>query len=205
MTFDARAFVLSHAIWVVGGIIGLLGFHFWQAEHDARLTAETESRVSRQAVVELKAGVVTRDAQAKQQVEVIVRQQAAVKTPAQAVAAFPDVSQLPMAIRPAPTGPDYVLPAPDLVPLYTALADGKRCAIDLLACQGDYFDQLKINNQLQTQADDWKKAVKGTFWTRARDCAIRAGVGGTAGAIGGSKNGAIIGVGLGLSSCFLFH
>lgn len=205
MTFEIKHFVLSHAVWVVAIIVALIGFHSWQGEHDARLTAETQVKASQQAVDALKSSVVIRDAQARQQVEVIVRQQAAVRTPAQAVAAIPDVSQLPFAIRPAPAGPDYVLPAPDLVPLYTALAEGKRCGIDLLACQGDYADQLKINGQIEEQRDAWKKAAKGTFWSRMKDCAVRAGVGGTAGAIGGSKNGAIAGAGIGLGSCFLIH
>lgn len=168
------AYLLVFAVASGGAWVAV---HSWIQEHDARLMAETQTKASQQVIASLQQQILTRDTQAQAKVAAIQRQQAAVKTPEQAVLAMPDVSNLPIAITKAPVGLDYVLPAPDVMPLYTALAEGKRCAIELDACQGNYADQLKINGQLQFQVDSWKKAGKGTFWSRVWGITKSVGVG----------------------------
>lgn len=164
-------------LFALAGAAAWVAVHSWIQEHDARLTAETQTKASQQIVSSLQEQITARNTQARTKVDVIRREQAAVKTPEQAVLAMPDVSNLPVAIARAPNGPDYILPAPDVLPLYNVLAEGKRCAIELDACQANYADQLKINGQLQGQVDSWKKAGKGTFWSRALSIAKNVGIG----------------------------
>ena len=146
------------AYMVVFSALGFAGLQ-WLKEHDARLLAEQQTKISQTEIASLKDQILARDQQAQKQVQVIVKQQAATVTPQQAVQAIPDVSTLPVNIRPLPNSGDFVLAQADLVPLYNQLAEGKKCAIELTACQKDFADGKVIVAQQETEIQAWKKAA----------------------------------------------
>lgn len=167
MNFDWKHFVLSHLIWIIGGVIAVIGFRQYQAAHDSQVKAEAVAQAAQEQIASLRSQIDERNKVASQAKQVIVRQQAAVHTPEQAIAAMPDISDLPLHLtRVSATSQDYVLPAPDVIPLFNALADARKCSIDLAACSANFTDLEKVNQQTELQAASWKKAAKGTFWTR---------------------------------------
>jgi hypothetical protein len=133
VTFDLKAFVLGHLIWVVAIAVGLIGLRVYLSEHDARLLADQQAKISEARVESLQAQMETVRTQAAKQVQVIVKQVEAVKTPAQAIAAIPDLSTLPLHSRPAADNPIQV--SVDAMPLVQELAQCKVDAINLQACQ----------------------------------------------------------------------
>jgi hypothetical protein len=159
--------IRPHFFWLAVIAIGALAFHEHEQAAQAIAAADAVTRTSQQAIMALEQQIAARTSAAQKADAVIITQQRMVRTPVQAVSALPDVSALPVAIRAMPSGPDYVLPAPDLVPLYQTLADGRKCAIDLAACAGNYHDQQAINVQQALEVQAWKKAARGTFWRNA--------------------------------------
>jgi hypothetical protein len=115
------------------------------------LTAEISIYQSAQTIDALKQQILDTNTKAAQQVQVIVKQVEAVKTPTQAVAAMPDVSSLPVAIRPLPNSQDFLLPQVDVVPLFQQLAEGKKCAIELSACETNFAAGKQIVDQKDSQ------------------------------------------------------
>lgn len=171
-------FLVSHLVWVVALAVALLVGHAWLAEHDARLAAETQIKTSEANVKNLTTQIATTNAAAVQKVQVITRVIHDVQTPAQAVAAFPQITDAPLNARVAPDNPAQV--SVDAVPLAQALGECRIEKTDLDACQANLVAETAIVAEKTKEIATLKKPK--SFFRR---------VGGTAKAVG-------IGIGVGL-------
>jgi hypothetical protein len=128
---DPVHFILSHLIWIVALVVGLIGIHSYLSEHDQRLLAAQQAKISEQKVKDLQAQIATSDAQAAQTIAALKKAATRVTTPQQAIAAIPDVSNLHPTI--SVTDPTKVeVPA---VEFYQELNQCKQDNIALGACQ----------------------------------------------------------------------
>lgn len=174
----------------------------WVREHDARILAEqtVKESAARVATLEQQSAASVKDTQAK---VVIIQQKAAeVKTPAQAIAALPDVSTLPLNARPLPDAPSAV--QVDAVPLYQQLSLCKAQSVELDGCK----QQLGIAGQVSAEKDTQIKALaqRKTFWRRLGKGAKVIGCSAGGAALGSAKGaeGAAIGAAAGAGLCSLF-
>jgi hypothetical protein len=94
-----------------------------------------------------------------------------VKTPAQAIAAIPDVSSLPLNTRPAADGGVTV----DAVPLFQELAQCKEDAVALASCKQVDAQKDQIISEQKTEIVALKK--KPSFWKRVKSTAKAVGIG----------------------------
>lgn len=172
---------------LVAAAIAVLGFRSWLQEHDARLQAQEQERVS-EAVIQqndvvvksLKQQMAETQAEADRKTAVIRHQQAAIKTPAQAVPAIVDAAQLPVnSFKALPTG-NYEVTGPATVAIAQTLEDGRVCAVQLTACtsvlasERQTNDLLASNNtELTKEKETWKRAAghrsfMGRVWEAAK-------------------------------------
>lgn len=199
----------------VAGIVGLvvlvvligLGIREYINAREDRIRAEEQAKAADQRMKD-------REVQYQQQLSTLLKQRAAVRTPQQAVAAIPDVSHLPVAIRIVqppdllPNAPsaakvgDAIIPQESVVPLFQQLADCRVNELGLTKCQGDLAD-------VRQQATAWEKAAKGGSWMKRtlRKAKVIACAGAGAG-LGAAANqgpkGAAIGALGGATLCSLF-
>lgn len=177
---------LSGAVLLLG-----IGFKSWLAEHDARLQAETSSRVdeksSQQAASQIKAlqdQINSRDVQTAITLESMKQIISKVQTPQQISTWIPQqlptptpiTVNVPPATASNPT-PNAVasIPQEDLPAIRDAIAGCQQCKVKLAAAQADNQakdQQLKqagaVLSAKQDEVDNWKKAAKGTFWSRTK-------------------------------------
>jgi hypothetical protein len=131
-----KAFLLSHAIWIV--IIAVLVFsaRAWLSEHDARISAERNEAVLREQVSQ-------RQVEVQKQVQVITRIVHEAQTPEQVVAAIPQLTDMPFNTRTIPNDLSHVqVDAPALVEF---AGQCKKDAVQLAVCQKDLSDEKSIS------------------------------------------------------------
>lgn len=160
-------FVEKHGYLVVvvmAIVMGIAGLH----EHDARVAAEAAIKVSNDHIKELQNDKTAIVQAGQKQIVVLQRQAAAVKTPAQAIAALPDVSALPLNARPVPNMPTEV--TVDAVPLFQELNTCKQTTVGLSVCQATFADEQKIETELRGQIKVLSK--KPSFWKRVKKTAM---------------------------------
>jgi hypothetical protein len=176
MTFDFKHFILSHLIWVAVAIAGGVGFYSWKGEHDSRLFSDAQVASSNAAVKSLQQQIVSRDAQAAKEQQVIVKVIRDVQTPQQAVIQLPEVltNPLPKPVALTPEG-NAVIPMPDIVPLFQQLADDKLCRSQLAVTVADLSDEKTIVTQRDSEIAALKK--KPSFWHRVAGTMKAVGVG----------------------------
>lgn len=201
MDFDVKHFVLSHLVWVGVVIVGVIGIHSYMAEHDQRLLAEQQIKVSEQVVKGLQDQIVTTKEQiqtlqqsmkdvsaaAAKQVQVIVKQQEQVKTPQQAIDSIASVSTRVL-------DPRTIVDAPErasvlAMPLFSELSECSIGRITLNACtqnlatetkvaeanDSNYQKQIAITTEKQKEIDALKKP-RG-FWANVKSSAKWIGFG----------------------------
>jgi hypothetical protein len=151
-------FVSSHLVWVVAIAVGLIVGKVALQEHDQRVAAEAQIKVSQAAVVSLQKQIASNDAAAAQKVQVIVREVAAVKTPAQAISAIPTLTDAPLAPRAAPDNPSSIEVA--ALPLVKLLGECKTAEVHLAACTSDLTNEKAISGQKDNQIADLKRKPK---------------------------------------------
>lgn len=142
----------------------------WLKEHDSRLIAEQKVQQAQTQIDSAQKQYQAADAAAKAQITVLKKQAATVKTPAQAIAAIPDLTDLPLNTRPAPGLPNAVIV--DAVPLFDALNQGKQDAVNLAACTTKLDDEQKIDTLKDTQIAALEGKQKHGFWKRLKKDAI---------------------------------
>lgn len=198
---DIRHFVLSHIIWVVLVAAGVVGFHYWQQEHDAKLLSEQQEKVSEQTIAGLQTQISRNNQQietlqqsmkqvsdaAAKQVQVIVKQQEAVKTPEQAIASISEVANRDVDARTVAGEADRASVL--AMPLYQNLSDCRIAQLNLSACTTNLATETTI---AATNADSEKKQeaivaqkqleidalkVKPSFWSRLKADAKKIGIG----------------------------
>jgi hypothetical protein len=201
-TLDWRHWALTHALYLVLIGAGIIGFYSWKGEHDARLIAEAKVKADESQVIALQQNISqnnaaiaslqqqmeARDAAAQKQIATLAALVSKVQTPAQAVAALPQVSQLPTAPT-VQSDSSVVFPSQDVLPLFQQLAQGKQDGVNLAVCTADLKDEKTVDatdkatiadmtKQLALKDDEIKalKKPKG-FWKRAGGIAKAVGVG----------------------------
>lgn len=202
MTFDVKHWLLTHALWIVALGVGFVGFNSWRSEHDARLAAQiTISKDEQQvkslqdqigqnnsAIASLQQQMTQRDQNAAKQINQLTTLVSKVQTVPQAVAALPQVSQLPVAPT-VQSDNSVVLPSADVLPLFQQLSDGKECAVKLNTCQADLTDEKAIDAKDQSTITDQTKQLalkndeiqalkkKPSFWHRVGTTMKEVGIG----------------------------
>lgn len=194
------AYLKTHLVYLIIIAIGLLAFHSWLREHDDKLAALQQEKISETKIADLQrsntqlaAQTAASDAKAAQMVDALKTAVAKVKTPEQAVAALPkviDLTQFPINARVIPNDPTNVTVA--AIPLFQALTDCTETKIELAACstaRTNANTQLANDREIVNQKDDEIAALKQPkkFWSRML---------GTAKAVG-------VGVGIGITICLL--
>lgn len=172
----------THLFYIIIIAIGLIAFRSWLSGHDARVLAEQTIQKSEVQVKALQDQIKATDTEANKQVEVVVKEIQAVRTPAQAVAAIPDLSSLPLDSRPGPTATSVTVEA---IPLAQTLAQCKQDSILLQACQQDRTADEGIISSKQTEIVALKK--KPSFWKRVEGTAKAVGIGVGIGILLGGK------------------
>lgn len=167
-----KKFALTHITYLVIIGIALIGFHSWQTEHDARLLASQQAKVAEATISGLQQQIVATNAAATKQVQVITKIVRDVQTPAQAVAAIPQLTDAPLNPAPAPN-PTQV--SVDAIPLVQILAQAKQDSIELGACRSNETADQQIIAQKQTEIVALKK--KPSFWHRVGGTLKIAGIG----------------------------
>lgn len=116
---NEKALLLSHAIWVVALVVALAIGHAWIGEHDARVVADAQIKTSETVIANLQQQILATNAAAAAKVQTIVKIVHDAQTPAQQIAAIPQLSNIDLNARsiPAltPNGPPQV--AVNLAPL----------------------------------------------------------------------------------------
>lgn len=153
----------------------------WLDEHDARLLAEQTIKASDALLVNLQKQKDAADAAGKSAVAALQKAAAQVKTPAQAVAAMPTVTDVPLNLRAVPELPAVV--QVDAMGLYKNLEKCKETETALASCQVQLSLAGKIQDTQKVEVDALKHPVG--FWHRLKSNAemigITAAVAGVAG------------------------
>lgn len=154
MNFDWKHFVMGHIMWIAIAAVSLFAVHAWIGEHDQRLLATQQQKISEAQVKDLQAQMVAVNAAAAQKVQVITKIIHDVQTPTQAVAAIPQLTDAPLNARVAPDNAAQV--SVDAVVLVETLGQCKIDKTNLEACQAN----LKSETAITAQKDLEIKALK---------------------------------------------
>ena len=152
-------------LWIAGAVAAVLfvcGYAFLQ-EHDKRIRAEiaVQASADRIAVLQQDEAAIQQTTDAK--VAGLQKKAAQVKTPAQAIAAMPNVSHLPLNARTLPEFPAQV--AVDAVPLFQELAACRVTDAKLDGCTALRAKDAQIITEKDSQITALK--AKGSVWKRA--------------------------------------
>jgi len=178
-----KPWLLAHGFWIAFIVVAAIGVHSWIGEHDARLLAEQQIKVSEAHVEDLQKQMQLVSQQATKQVQVVTRIVHDVKTPQQAVAAIPQLTGAPLNTRVLADNPADV--AVDAMALVNALGQCKQDAITLGACQATSKIQEQIILEKTTQVEALSKPK--SFWKRFGNTLKLVGIG------------AGVGIGIGLA------
>lgn len=176
-----ESYIKTHLFYIVLIVVGVIAFRSWSQEHDARILAEQQIKQSDAQVKTLQQQITTTTAQATQKALKVTQIVKAAKTPAQQIAAVPQLTDIPLNARPiaslSPDGPAQV--AVDLAPLVQELGQCKTAAINLGACTTNYNSCQDIVKLRDGEIATLKK--KPNFWHRvatvAKDVGIGIGIG----------------------------
>lgn len=203
MALDIKHFILSHAIWVVAVIVGVIGIHSYLGEHDARLAAEAKIKVdesqvqtlqqsiaqNNQAIASLQQQMQQRDAANAQLIASLIKAKQQATTPPQQVAVLQSEAKLPEPIVSLPNSPDWRLPAVDVEPLFSQVNSGLQAQATLSTCQSDLTDEKAIEAKDQSTIADQTQQIKlkndeiatlkkpKKFWSRVATTLKQVGIG----------------------------
>lgn len=170
---DWKHWALSHAVWIAVVGVALVMGHSLLAEHDARLLADAQIKVSEAQVKDLQAQIVQTNAAAAAKVQVITKIVHDIQTAPQAVAAVPQLTNVPLNARVAPDNPAQV--AVDAIPFVNLLAQAKTDSINLAACTDNLKSETAIVAEKQTEIVALKK--KPSFFKRVTGTLKSVGIG----------------------------
>jgi hypothetical protein len=174
---DWRHWVLTHLVWIVGASVALVMGHSFIAEHDARILADAQVKTSERSVADLTKQIASTNTAAADKVRTVVKIVHDAQTPAQQIAAVPQLTDIPLNARSIPplaaSGPPQV--AVDLAPLVEELGKCRESSVELAACQANLQAEASIVGQKQTEISALKK--KPTFWARVSGIAKAVGIG----------------------------
>ena len=175
------AFLEKHGWGLVVTLAVLFAGHSWLVEHDNRIIAEQTVKTAQVQIDSLQKQQQATAQVAQAQIVTLKKQAAVVKTPAQAIAAIPALTDVPLNTRAVPGSHTEVMV--DVVPLFQELNQCKQDAVALNACSVQLADEQKIDAQKDVQIKALKK--KKGFWARVKkdviDTAVTVGIGLVAG------------------------
>ena len=175
-TVNLPTFLLSHAVWIVGIVVALVGFHVWVGEHDQRIAAEAAIKSSQATIATLQQQIATTNAQAAQKVQTIVKvvhDLGPAPTSAQIVAAVPQLTDAPLQARVIPNDPADISVAS--VPFVQFVQQAATDKVNLAACQNDLKNETAIAVQKDVQIAALKK--KPAFFKRVTGVLKTVGIG----------------------------
>lgn len=161
---DWRHWVLTHLVWVAAITVALVMGHSYLAEHDARIAADAQIKAAEVTVANLQQQIVATNAAAAQKVQVVTKIVHDVQTVPQAVAAIPQLTDVPLHTRVTPDNPTQV--SVDALPLVQVLGECKVAETNLNACQADLKNETAIAAAKDTEIKALKK--KPAFWKRVK-------------------------------------
>jgi hypothetical protein len=158
-----KKFATTHIFYLVLIAGGVIGFHSWLSEHDARLAADTQVKQLETEIPALKAQIATSDqaiktlsdsmaavSQAAQKQVIEIQTKAAeVKTPAQAISSLDSVSTVPLQAQSLPDAPDRASVL--ALPLFQELSQAAIDRVNLDACSKNLVSETKIANENDTK------------------------------------------------------
>jgi hypothetical protein len=163
-----KAWILSHVVWIAAITVALVIGHVALQEHDQRVVADAQIKTSQAVIASLQQQIVAANAAAAAKVVTITKIVHDAQTPAQQVAAIPQLSDVPLSARIVPplqpNGPPQV--AVDLAPLVQELGECKIAETNLQACTTDLKNETAIAAQKDAQIKDLKRKPK--FWSRVK-------------------------------------
>jgi len=168
-----KAYAKTHIFYIVLIVAGVIFFRSWLQEHDARLTADNAVKQQEIVVADLKQQIVVANQQAAQKVQVITKVVHDVKTPSEAVAVIPQLTDVPLNARVSVDKPNQL--SLDAIPLITILGQARVDKTNLAACQ-----QVGALKDQQLTAKDVEIAAlkkKPSFWKRVTGTAKAVGIG----------------------------
>lgn len=155
----------GYIILIAIAALGLwLGFTAWRVEHDRALLAEQQIKVSEVQFKALQDQVAERAKDTAATVAALRAQAKKVETPQQAIAAIPQVTDIPLNMRPSVDNPGQV--SVDVVPLFRGLEQCREDAVQLNSCQ---LDKKDLQAQVDAKAAEVKALkAKPKFWDRVK-------------------------------------
>lgn len=150
----------THLFYLILIAVGAVSFRCWLSEHDARQAAEASMKQADAQVKTLQQQIVTTNQQASAKVQTVVKIVHDAVTPAQQIAAIPQLTQTPLNARQAPDGGVIV----DLAPLVAELGQCKQYSINLGACTSNYNTCQQIVKERENEVSTLKQ--KPGFWKR---------------------------------------
>ena len=151
----------------------LIFVHFYQQERDQRVLAEATIKSANQSIATLQQQISVTNAAAQSERVALEKSIAIVKTPSQAVAEIPQLTDAPLNARTVANDPVDVTVA--ALPLVQVLGQAKETSIQLGACQSDLKNEIAISASKDTEIAALKKKPK--FLTRVKHVAEAVGVG----------------------------
>lgn len=158
---------------VVAVIVLAIGGYSFVQEHDARILADAAVKESQAKIGTLEQHVQDVQKEGQAQIAKLQAQRAAVKTPAQAITALPDVSSVPLQPVPLPDAPSKV--AVDALPLFQELNACKQCSSELATVKAEDAAKDSIITEKDVQINALKK--KRGFWKTFEHTAEAVGIG----------------------------
>lgn len=128
-----ESYIKTHLFYIVLIIAGVIGFRLWLSEHDARVQAQSIVKQQEVTVVNLQKQIDAIQAVTAAKVQVVTKVVHDAQTPSQVVAAVPQLTNVPLAVRTIPGNPVDVVVAAQ--PLLQVVAEDKTAQIELAACQ----------------------------------------------------------------------
>jgi hypothetical protein len=169
-------YLKTHVTYLVIITICVLCGRAWLQEHDARLLATEQQKVSEARIKSLEAEKEAIRSEAAQKVQVITKIVHDAKTPEQVVSAIPQLTNVPLNTRVLPDLPGAV--AVDAQPLIEFAGQCKIDRTNLDACT----KELDLTKQQSTEKDKVIVAIKKKpgFWKRVGATVKTAAIGGIA-------------------------
>ena len=186
MATTTAAPATHHVLWACLLVGSLLGYKSWRDEHEARIAAEAVVKTSQTQIQTLQQQIDARDKAAAVQTAPIIKVIHDTVTVQQAVQTLPSILTAPLA-KPIVVNPDNSIevPAPDVLPLFDAVADDKLVNIELATANADLLTEKGIIAQQVVEITALKK--KPSFWHRVAGTAKAVGIGIGIGVVLGTK------------------
>jgi hypothetical protein len=165
--------VRPHLFWIVLISGGLFFFRMWLSEHDARILADVQVKESQSTIDQLRQQIAAGKVETQKQVQVIIKEVQAAKTPAQQIAEINKLAQNPIHAEPVLSDPSKVLV--DLAPMLEEESECRQQAVKLGACE----QEIKLRDSIDIEQGKQVAALKKKpgFWHRVADTAKKVAIG----------------------------